>query len=228
MPLTTLRPLVTQRYSELSTLLSAVANQESTNPLIPDQEATRSFRGLLYVHLYAAFEYSMDQSFIRFAQHINTLAIKHRHLEISLLGVCRDDDFRALQNLSDFKKKHRRRVLLSNSLKEADIVFIKDDILSLGMQSATSDIIAVAFEAYGISKPHIYDEGARQYINEVVSQRHAVAHGRESPVQIGRIKIADLRTRYDALYRQSMYVIDVLNETCATKLFIQPRYRRFY
>lgn len=101
---------------------------------------------------------------------------------------------------------------------------IRDDVLSSGLQSAGSAMIALAFEVYGISDPPLYDITAKGYIDEVVERRHAVAHGRESPVAAGILKVVELRRRYDALYDQSIYVIDIINKFCTTKEYVLPRY----
>lgn len=228
MPLSSLSPIVTARFGEVSSLLSEVTALESSDPLVPDSETIRSLRGLLYVHMYAAFEFAMSQSFIRLAQHVSARNVKRRHLQLPVYSAALDPHFEALRNLSTFEKRFRKRIETIGCTSDAELVTIKDDILSPKFQSASTDSIALAFAIYGIPGTHLYDVRAKGYIDEVVERRHAVAHGRESAADVGVTRTAELRKRHDALYKQSIFIIDTLNNFCNGTEFVQKRFRRFY
>lgn len=228
MPLTSLRPLVTARFQEVNALMSKVAQMETSSPLQRDSDDVRAMRGLLYVHMYGAFEYAMDQSFIRLAQHISARGVARRHLESALFSVVLDNEFKSLQSVNALEKKLRKRIQTVGCTRDQSHASIADNVLSQNMQSAGSAAIALAFEVYEISESHLVEMTVKNYIDEVVERRHAVAHGRESPVDVGVRKVSELRLRYDALYRQAMYVIDTLNNFCLAKRFVAPRYRRYY
>lgn len=228
MPLTTLRPLVTARFQEANALLSAVSALESPTPLAPDSDDVRALRGLLYVHMYAAFEYAIDQAFIRLAQHVSALGIARKHLATPLFSLVLEDEFKSLRDINDPQKKLRKRIETITCVRDNTPAAIKDTILSSGLQSASTSMIKAAFEVYGLPPQHLYDMTAKGYIDEVVERRHAVAHGRESPVDVGVRKVVELRLRYDALYKQSIFVIDTINSFCADKKFVLPRHRNTY
>jgi hypothetical protein len=228
MPLSTLQPLVTARFQEVNSLLSVTAALESTNPLVPDTDDVRALRGLLYVHMYGAFEYAMDQSFIRLAQHVSSRGIARRHIHTPIFSVALDNEFKSLQDVKSPQKTFRKRVEAMVCTRDQVPVTIQDNVLSSGLQSAGSTMIALAFAVYGIPDQYLYDLTAKGYIDEVVERRHAVAHGRESPAIVGIRKVVELRLRYNALYSQSMYVIEIINQFCTSKKYVLPRYRRSY
>jgi hypothetical protein len=227
MPLTALQPLVTARFAEVNALITLASSMESVPP-VPDTDDVRALRGLLYVHLYAALEYSMDQCFIRLAQHLNSKAIAHHHLSTPIFGVALDSYFRALQSINALDRGLKKRTETMTMARGSTAVVIGDGVLSPAMQSATNAAIQMAFDTYGITAPPIYDVTKRGYIDEVVERRHAVAHGRESPVQVGVLRASELRQRYDVLYAQSLYVISTLNTFCAAKEFALPPFRAAY
>jgi hypothetical protein len=178
--------------------------------------------------LYAAFEYSIDQSFIRLAQYISSKGVAQKHIQTPIFSVGLDDEFKALADLKSLEKGLRKRIEAMTLARDTSPVSIRDSVLSQGLQSAASSMIALAFDAYGISEPYLFNPTAKGYIDEVVERRHAVAHGRESPITVGVRKVAELRVRYDSLYNQSIYVIEVINKFCIEKKYVLPYHRRFY
>jgi hypothetical protein len=228
MPLATLRLQVTERFHEVDTYLSGIASLESADPRIPDSIDVRIMRGLFFVHLYGAFEYAIDQSFIRLAQHISTHPVLLRHLEKAIFSVSLDSTFRSIHDLTDWRKKFPRRVELIAQMGAASSAAIPDTVLSEGMTSLTSATISVAFQVYGLKGSPFVDPSAGQYINEVFERRCAVAHGRESPVTVGVKRTSELRRRYDALYTQSVYVMDQLEQFMSRRGFVASRHRSKY
>src|SRR5947209_5174815 len=110
MPLTSLTPLVSERFQEINSLLSSITTHESPDPLVRDSDAVRAMRGLLYVHIYSAFEFAMDQAFIRLAQHLSSVNVKGRHLHTPIFSVALHDRFKALQELRDPEKMFPKRI----------------------------------------------------------------------------------------------------------------------
>src|SRR5947199_4725474 len=102
MPLSALQPMVTGRFHEVDALLASISPLESADIKIPDTLEVRILRGLFFVHLYAAFEYTIDQSFIRMAQHISSRNVAHSHLHRPIFSVAIDSHFSAIQGLYDW------------------------------------------------------------------------------------------------------------------------------
>jgi hypothetical protein len=228
MPLSALRPLVTTRFHEVDTLLSYIAKCESPDPLIKDDAAIRIMRGMFFVHLYGAFEYAVDQSFIRLAQHISQRNVCIAHLHKPVCTVVMDPMFTAIGDISMWSKKWKKRLEMIEGMASRARAVLSDVILSPGMQSAGMDVITLAFEIYDIKETPAAKPSAIGYLKDVIDKRHAIAHGRESPATYGVMRSPELRIRYDALYDQAMYVIECVNTYATGKRFISPRYRSRY
>lgn len=228
MPLSNLTPLVTSRFQEVNNLLSTIAALESRDPQVSDSEHVRTMRGLFYVHLYGAFEYAMDQAFIRLAQHVSSIRVARKHIHPPLFSVVLDDKFTSLQGMKTPEKKYRKRIETMACERDDDAAAIRDTVLSQSFQSVNAEAIQLAFDVYGLTADSFYDITKKGYLDEVVERRHAVAHGRESPVAVGVRQSSELRVRYDVAYNQAIYVIDVINQFCNKKHFVLQRYRRIY
>ena len=206
--------------------LAAIVAAESSDPLIPDALKVRIMRGLFFVHLYGAFEYSIDQTFIRLAQHISSRSVSHRHLNRPIFSVALDPQFMALQDTSDWSKKYKKRYDTIETMDASSTASIRDTVLSPGMQSINAATVSTAFTAYGISDRPFVDLPTRSYLDEVVEKRHAVAHGRA--VTVGNVKSKELRKRYGSLQAQTTYVIDKVSDFMGAKRFVVARHRAKY
>ena len=54
------------------------------------------------------------------------------------------------------------------------------------MDNVWAATVQKMFDVFGINRPALYDVKVRQYIDEVVDKRNAVAHGRESAAITGQ------------------------------------------
>jgi hypothetical protein len=173
-------------------------------------------------------EYAMDQAFIRLALHISSIGVARKHVPAPIFSVALDDKFISLQEMKTPVRKYRKRIETMVCSRDGVPAEIPDNVLSQNFQSTSAEAIQLAFDVYGIMADPIYDITKKGYIDEVVERRHAVAHGRESPVAVGMRKASELRVRYDATYNQAIYVIDTINRFCNERNFVLPRYRRVY
>jgi hypothetical protein len=201
---------------------------ENTDPRIPDSNEVRIMRGLFFVHLYGAFEYALDQSFIRVAQHISTHPVTFKHMEKVIYSVAMDEIFDSIKSTSDWKKKFPKRIEVFERMSAQLSTTIRDNVLSEGMSSLNTAVITLAFRIYGIKNDPLVDPAVGGYINEVFERRCAVAHGRESPLVVGIKRTPELRKRYNALYSQAIYVTDKLSDFISEKKFVSSRHRLRY
>src|SRR5207249_4328200 len=124
--------------------------------------------------------------------------VSHLHLHRPIFSVALDSQYASLQGLYDWNKKYEKRLEVVHLMEDASPAAVYDTVLSGGMQSMNSKMLRLAFDAYGIGVSPFADATSATYLDEVANKRHAVAHGRESPVTLGNQKVADLRKRYDA------------------------------
>jgi len=213
----------TRRFQEVRTLLSYIAAKESTPPMADSDEITM-LRGLFFVHLYAAFEFSVTDAVQGLLQQISQRRIPYAHLEQLFHAVALDGGFAAIADAGPGKKWKARKNLLRLQ-RSQDPCQINDTAFHRDLQNVWYETLENLFECFCINPPVLPDPRFQGYIDEVVEKRNAVAHGRESPLVVGRMRTSGLRTRVDAMSGTAMHVILQFGEHLASRAFVASAHR---
>jgi RiboL-PSP-HEPN len=169
-----------------------------------------TMRGLFYVHLYGAFEFSINRILIAAAQFINADNVFHQNMCNSLGVLVLDGTFRAIKQSSQ-ENQWKKRLTHIHLRSSQDIAQISDG--SMDLQNIWYKTLEELYHVFGIANSVMYDVTKRGYVDELVDARNAVAHGRESPIDKGRPKNTyELTVLYEAIRSQTFYVYDCFNE----------------
>jgi hypothetical protein len=188
-------------------VLSFIKQGEQTPPT-PDPIAIRLLRGLFYVHLYGAFEFSVNRIVLGAAQIINAAQVPHSNVAHPLGALVLDRSFNAL---SQAGRHWPKRLDLIQLRLSATIAQIDDD--SVDMQNIWLHTLEQIFQVFGIPKPVMFDPTKQGYIHEVVEVRNKIAHGEDSPLAHGSLKrYADLQVVHDAIRTEAFYILDCFDE----------------
>lgn len=221
------RTNINERMQQVRVLLSFIKSQESQ--LLPptDTDEVKILRGLFYVHLYGAFEKSISEGIEAYLSSINGLLVKFLHLSPGFLPTALDSRFNALQNGDS--KKWKKRVDFIDSMFSTEHCAINSSIFSAQLQNAWPEILEEILQYLGVNQPISKKHSDRAYLTEVVDKRNQVAHGRGSPLQIGRSgRSSDLELRYDALLRIINDFLDVLEQHFSTIEFVSSPHKTQY
>ena len=209
MPLSAISPAITTRFKEAQDVLFFIKKNEA--PVgTPESSVVMIMRGLFYVHLYGAFEYSINRIVVGASQVINADQVSHQNVCDALGVLVLDGTFRAVKQATGDNqwKKRLAHIRLRSSL---DIAQIGDGVIDL--QNIWYSTLEELYHVFGIVDAVMYDVTKRGYVDELVDARNAVAHGREIPIDKGRPKNTyELTILYDAIRRQTFYVYDCFNE----------------
>jgi len=97
------------------------------------------------------------------------------------------------------------------------------------MDNAWAATVQKMFDIFGITQPALYNVRVRQYIDEVVGKRNAVAHGRESAATIGQsYTTGDLQKLLDEIATQTRYVFSIFEGHILTKAFVRASHQALY
>ena len=157
-------------------------------------KATRKFdgslaataNGLAFVHLYAAYEFTVRGAVRIAIDSINAHGHKMRDLSPSLLALYLDPELSSLRDVG-------RAKIWSARLKALDRAF-SEDLLSLpnnadlptdGTHYRHSHLIMI-FKVFGITQSPVRRKRHLYRIDEVVVNRNKVAHGEETASDVGR------------------------------------------
>lgn len=225
----TVSRLVTDRYGEVHSFLSHIAASERAVPATePETQLVHLFRGLFFVHLYGAWEYSITRSLIELYSMINSCNVEHRHLEHMFGSIALDRMFKSIADVASSKQWERRFDLLGCQIG-SDIARVDDNIFMFDVQFLKVQVIERIFTALGVTEAPVPNRTYRGLIDEVAERRSAVAHGRESPADVGRrFRSEELRRRYDALSSTSFYIIGLFENFLAGKSFVGSAHRHLY
>jgi hypothetical protein len=219
------------RLVELRSLLEHIKKLEAVavvdRDVISGQLATL-LRGLFYVHLYGALEYAVSLSVQVLLQEMSKTAVPFSQYEHLLHVVALDSDFQAIKDSSWDAKFSKRSGLLKKQVSSTACV-LNDSLFSDRLQNVWFSTLNDVFEYLQIPGSPVPEPGMQGYIDEIVENRNAVAHGRSSPTTIGRLHTsADLDVRLKAIREVIDHIIISFDGYLESREFIAHAYRSAY
>jgi len=208
------------RLTEARNCLSYIRSIEIPPPE-REPDVVYTLRGLYYVQLYAAWEYSIENAVQATLRAINSHGIEKRHYVHSTLSWVLHPEFSSLSMVGPEKRWRKRKELL-DSMNSNDSAQIGDSIFSSEMQNVWPETIRDVIMYLGISTPAIPEENFGGYIHEVVDKRNAVAHGRLSPKQVGITRSSELEKRLEAIEHTVAHIFFILEEHVNNRSFLKP------
>lgn len=217
------------RLSESRLLYSSIKNLEvidgTPQPMGP---MSLTLRGLIYVSLYGAIEYSATQGVQAFINHLCGLNIQTKHLEQSLFTIALDSQLSSARSGSEKKKWEARRDIFSHQ-QSTSLCAIPDTVFGSYLHNVYPKTILEIFCCLGIAKPATQNPSEVGYFKEITEKRNAVAHGRESASEAGRnLSLNELEIRLNAVYSICSYFFDCLEEQADSLKFVKARHRAIY
>ena len=222
-----LRSDTDQRYNEVVILLNYIAANESDNPLEPDLNEVKITRGLAYVHLYAAFERSINDLVTQIIISIGSFNVVHFHYVPQFNTIAANKHLKSFKD-SSYKKFVSKSTELIEKLNCREVPSLDETVLARYLQNIWYETLVDIREVFGI-KPMIEDPRIRTTVDEIVGNRNAIAHGRQSPIAIGQSqKSTVIREKLNLLQQVNHDTIDDFEDYFSGKKFIKPSSRRFY
>jgi hypothetical protein len=221
------RAEVSVRFSEVLQVLEHIKSVEKPPP-IPDVTEAKILRGLFYVHLYSALEYTINQGVRTFLQAVAGFNAQPHHYQARFLSVALDSEFNSIRNIGEDRRWGARLKLIALQ-SSSDPQVINNDLFGLYLQNVWIKKLETIFECLDINDPVVPDSTYRGYVDEVVERRNAVAHGRESAADVGAARRgAELLIRYNAINATCIHFLDCLESQHIARGVIQPIHRDTY
>lgn len=185
-------------------------------------------KGLFIVLLYAAFEYTVTRLVTETAIIINARSIPCEHIDTCMYPLALDPELKSVASPGRAQKWERRSRLFGRQASK-DPAKLHEAALLEELGNIWCSSLQQIFSAFGISQTPLYDPKVRQYIDEIVDRRNAVAHGRESPVDVGQGYTANTLTiRLEEIERQKEYLVFQFEAFLSSKAFVMPPFRKEY
>ncbi len=226
MPLTIVRQESANRLQEVQTFLSAIKLLEKTRTRNEIEINVR--KGLFLLLLYGAFEYSLTRTITEATLLINACRVEFGHVNETLYALALDPQLNSCAAVGRDLKWQRRAELFQKQAS-ADPVVLSDGAFLSQMENVWAATIQKMFSTFGIPLPALYSPRVRQYIDEVVDKRNAVAHGRESAATLGQAYTTGrLQNLLDELSTQTQYIFSTFEHHISTKAFIKASHQKLY
>jgi len=185
----------------------------------PDDSAAQAAisKGLLFVELYAVWEYSICSAVQAGISELNKLTKPPGAIRSELLGIGLDDALDAMHDSSQTKSKWDRRLKFFQRLVAADPVLVRADVMpnpGTGQFYRTTHLETI-WAVFGISRPIVPDNRLIGLIGELLENRHAIAHGRRTAKDVGqRYTVAEMRGKIERTRDACLHVLQVMEGHC--------------
>lgn len=213
------------RFSQVRKNLSIIKDLESKEIPPLDADEVKIFRGLFFVHLYGAFEKSINEAVEQFLMEVDGLNVQFLDFSVGFLPTALDPIFTSLKSSG----KWDSRIGFFKKIESADVCRVSNSVFSDQLQNTWFSTLEKIASYIGINDVFLKNINDSHYLNEVVEKRNQVAHGRNSPLNVGSSgRSSDLEARFDALNRILDDYIEVLEEHCNSLHFIKDARRSDY
>jgi MAE_28990/MAE_18760-like HEPN len=186
--------------SDLATRLSRLATyvggiDDGGGVLGAGDPRSPDLKGLFFVYLYAVYERCVDEACRAAYNIVNRHGISCREVRPELLALGLNAQFDSLEAASG-KRQWQRRADVMRSSVDVSAVQICDMGIPMDGSHMRVQQLETIWKLLGIDAPVVPHPRYIDRIHELVERRHAVAHGREMPDEVGRrFTIDDLKAR---------------------------------
>ena len=224
MPLSTVKNRSRERFNEV---LSNLAFIESIEPIGESPIHVKIQRGLYYVHLYSALEKVINETVEQALLVIGSLSIPNNKFQTKFNVVALNGKMTAFKNCGS-REYFNKSIDIFEAVDSTEVPNINNAVLSGTLQNVWFSTIETTLDSFGIA-PLVVEPRVRFTLNEVVDKRNAVAHGRETPVEVGeRFRCQVLRTKTAEVQLVSDMFIDAFESYLRNAEFVKQAHRPDY
>lgn len=210
MPFTSVSSGATDRLRLCSLLINHISTVEESRVAFAD-DLVRMHKGVFFVQLYAALEFTVTTAFSTFLELIATKPLAPKHYEPALLSVLLDSNFKALLNSSK-KNAWRKKFELLNKAFSDDVCTVDTNVFpSVAMNISVEEIKDIWF-FLGLECEPLPEGVHPPLLMEIKEHRNAIAHGRECANDIGaRFTLEQLRKKYSDIELLCHHIIGAID-----------------
>jgi hypothetical protein len=215
------------RFNEVLQLLNHISTLEPTSPLVPATIETKIMRGLFYVHLYAAFEKSINDLVSSILLSISSFNVLHFHFTPQFNIIAARNILISFKDTS-YKNYIPKGIELIEKLICRDVANFNETAFLKELQNVWYKTVMEVRNAFGMpTRPQ--ESRVSTTVDEIVNNRNAIAHGRLSPVLVGSSQGSIiLRQKMTILQNFNDSIVDEFEAYFLAKKFIKPTVRRLY
>lgn len=161
-----------------------------------NKEILKIQKGLLFVSLYAALEFTLTNAVSEFLSALQSSAVEPKQYRLVLLPTLLNREFNAVTGSSKLKSWANKRSLIERVFSP-DACTIDSDIFPAESTNISADHFQAIWNQLGIPGSPLPPDVDYWAVNEIKNHRNAIAHGRETAATIGsRFTLTVLEKRH--------------------------------
>lgn len=173
---------------------------------------TKIYKGLFFIVLYGAFEYTIVNCVQKCLSEINNKHCRIKDIKATLYCLVFNNECNALMDARN-KKWEKRYELFSKIENNSDECNIIDSLSPIQQGNIKYNHLKSLWKIFDISSEVITDIKLRVRFEELVENRNAIAHGREPCASVGqRYTANDLANIFDDISEYCSYVIETFKD----------------
>lgn len=215
------------RFTENQIFLNFITSLEprAVTDVVPPE--VNMMKGLFYVHLYSSLERSVNELIETTLIYISSKSIQYNHFAIPFSSISLVDKLKSFKD-SGYSNFFNKAFEIFNEFSSTSVCAINETIFTKNLQNVWTKTIEEICKSFGIKSLNVTPR-IRATIDEVVTKRNEVAHGRESAKIVGeRFRTDDLRRKMEVLNEFCNYLIDLFEMYYTRKDFLKPTVKRRY
>jgi RiboL-PSP-HEPN len=172
-------------------------------------------RGLVFVELYATYEYTVKEMVRESLQAIKASGMTICTARMELLGLLLHAESSAARDAGK-ERIWETRTTLFRRINAVEAITTADDVFPNDGSHFRLQQLRTIWEIFGITKPVLPDVSLNQLIGELVLHRNAIAHGDATPNEIGRrYSETHVLRKIDDVQRVCAYLVTTMESHCA-------------
>jgi hypothetical protein len=215
------------RFNEVQINLNYIANIEMNNSELELPSEVKIMKGLFYVHLYSALEKTVNDVVEHTLRLISSSAVKYNHYSVPFSVISLADHLKSFKDCGHSRFFDKAITIFSN-MQDKSIASINETVFSGSLKNVWTKTIDEVMRAFGMNG-FIASPRERATLDEIVEKRNAVAHGRESALEVGeRHRTEVLRDKTLIITEVAYRLIDDFESYYESKKYIKPVAKRYY
>jgi hypothetical protein len=211
----------TRRLIEVRETIKYIRSFEARKRAQPPNIAITSMKGLFFVQLYGVYEYTLCSCISTTLEIISNENIKISQFRPRFLSIALNSDIVSLTMIGDGKKWERRWGFF-DLFDQDNIVNFPNDLIPTDVKNIRYKQLESIWNSFSIQEPILPRPKIGGRIQELVDLRNAIAHGNESPSEVGkRFTPDDLQKRFEDINEFCTYCIMVFEKYIENKHYLK-------
>jgi hypothetical protein len=227
MPLSNVSNRSRERFNEVLQNLAFIESIEPTELTEETPLYVKIQRGLYYVHLYSALEKVVNETVEQVLLIIKSHNIPNNRYKAEFNVIALNNKMKGFKDCGS-KDYFNKSIALFESINSEEVFDINNTVLSGTLQNVWFKTIQTTLKSFCVD-PIVVESRVKFTVDEVVDKRNSVAHGRETPVEVGeRFRCTVLRSKTADVQLVSEMFIDAFKEYVQQAKFVKNEHRAEY